>query len=559
MHNHFSPWGDFANWKTKIPGSTFQVLTFRCEKKYCFLETKWIPKDTLKYKSRKLKYYIINENDHPTFINPIDLFTSSWKSYATDHIMFHYPPELDINNYIEEINYAEEEFSEALEIFELQLPRKIDFYKARNDFECGKLMNFGPVNGYVFMPQQKEKSFGEEIWFMASSSFINHHEFIHAITGLLGIPFDNLAITEGMACAFAGGFHTTPGFIINDARNQIVHSFNYPLNELLTMDEQTFIKNNYISYPQSGSFIKYLYDQNGISKLKELWAMPLSADEIIASIESIYHKPIEQIEKEWITYLLNKETPEIGFVIPPDAEQVFSLADDVGDDAGDGDYTYPQYNDYPPGCFDLKKFQVLKDKTNAYFRIELVKLKNPVVFGTDTRAEKFVVGCIIAIRKGEGVNRHLQRYCHGVRFSGEDGYDLKINVGTNISLTNNFGETFFSSPEIVHKISNYESNVIEFSVPSELVGKPDKDWKYFAGTCLISNRVMNFLGEPLPVYKNSPSQVFISGGNYDYGNPSYMDLLLPAGKNQTEILSVYNADTDNLAVVPMVNLSIIKK
>lgn len=131
-------------------------------------------------------------------------------------------------------------------------------------------------------------------------------------------------------------------------------------------------------------------------------------------------------------------------------------------------------------------------------------------------------------------------------------FDIKINIGTNVSLTNNFGEIYFSSPEIVDKISNYERNIIEFSVPIELIGKPKKDWKYFAGTCLISNRVMNFLGEPLPVYKNTPYQVFISGGNYEYGTPPYMDILLPNGKNQTKILSTYNTDNDNLAVVPMV-------
>lgn len=552
MHNHFSPWGDFANWKTKIPGSKFEYLGIKCEKDYCVSEVKWIPKDTLKYKSKNLKYHIIIENNHLVFINPIDLFTSNWKSYSTENIIFHYPPEIDINNYIDEIHYAEKEFSEALEIFELKLTRKIDFYNARNDVECGKLMNFGPVNGYVFMPQQKEKLFGKEIWFTASSSFINHHEFIHIITGLLGIPFDNPAITEGLACAFAGGFHTTAEFIINDARNQIIQSFHYPLKELLTMDEQTFITNNYISYPQSGSFINYLYDQHGMDKLKELCSMPFSQYEIINTIESVYHKPIDEIEKGMIAYLLDKKTPEIGSEIPAEAKPVYSLSDDIGDDTGDGDYTYPKYDDYPPGSFDLKNFEVLKDNTNAYFRIEFKKLKNPVVFGIDKRAEKFVVGLIIAIRKGYDENRHLQKHCHGVRFSGDDGYDFKINVGTHVSLTNNFRETYFSSPEIVYKISDYERNVIEFSVPSELIGIPNKDWKYFAGTCLISNRVMNFLGKPLPVYKNPPAQVFISGGNYDYGNPSYMDILLPAGENQTEILSTYNAYTDDLAIVPMV-------
>jgi len=276
IHNYFYPWGAYANWKTKIMGSTFEVQDLKCEKDYCTVEAKWIPKDTSIYKIRKLKYYLINENNNPVLINPIDLFTGNWKSCSTEHIVFHYPPEIEINNYIDEIHYAEKKFSEALELFDVQLDRKIDFYNALNDAECGKLMNFGPVNGYVLMPQKEESLFGKEIWFMVSSSFVNHHEFIHVITGLLGIPFDNQAITEGLACAFAGGFHTTPEYIINDARNQIIQSFHYPLRELLTMDEQTFSINNYIGYTQSGSFIKYLNNQYGMEKLKELFLLPLS-------------------------------------------------------------------------------------------------------------------------------------------------------------------------------------------------------------------------------------------------------------------------------------------
>jgi len=552
VHNYFSPWGDFANWKIKIQGSTFEVHSVKCEEEHCILEVKWIPKDTLKFESSNMKYYLIYENNRLVFINPIDLFTRNWKSYCTEHIVFHYTPEIDINKYIDEIHYAEKEFSKALELFDVQLDRKIDFYKARNDRECGKLMNFGPVNGYVLMPRKEESSFGKEIWFVTSSSFVNHHEFIHVITGLLGIPFDNPSITEGLACAFAGGFHTTPEFVINDARNQIIQSFHYPLRELLTMDEQTFSTNNYIGYTQSGSFIKYLYDQYGMKKLIQLCSMPLSADEVVASIESNYDKAFDEIEKDWETYLLTKEIPEIGNAIPGDAKTVFSMSDKVGDDTGDGDYIYPKYDDYPTGCFDLKNFEVLKDKSNTYFSIEFAELKSPVAFSTEKYAERFVPGCIIAINKSNDKKRYLQKHCHGVRFSDDEGYDLKINVGTNVSMANSFGEVFFSSPEIVSKISDYERNTIEFSVPSELLSKPEDEWKYFVGTCLFSNRVMNHLGEPLPVYKNPPYPVFISGGNYDYGNPAYMDILLPVEKKQSNILSAYSPETDRLAVVPMV-------
>jgi len=127
-----------------------------------------------------------------------------------------------------------------------------------------------------------------------------------------------------------------------------------------------------------------------------------------------------------------------------------------------------------------------------------------------------------------------------------------VNVGTGVSLTNNFGELIFSSPEIVSAMSKYERNMIEFSVPLELIGEPVEDWRYFVGTCLVSNRTMNFLGEPMPVHKKPPAPIFIGGGNYDYGNPSYMDILLPPGADQLTILGTYSVDWGQLAIVPMV-------
>ncbi len=63
---------------------------------------------------------------------------------------------------------------------------------------------------------------------------------------------------------------------------------------------------------------------------------------------------------------------------------------------------------------------------------------------------------------------------------------------------------------------------------------------------------MSFLGEPMPVYKKPPAPLFIRGGNYDFGNPSYMDILLPPGVDQLNVLGTYSAEKGELAIVPMV-------
>jgi hypothetical protein len=552
IHNYFFPWGASSDWKTSVQGGKFEVQDVDREKDHVGLQVLWVPQDSATGQARNVRFHVVRDNGNWVFINPIDLVTRDWKTYSTEHIVFYYPPQIDSSDYLDEIRYAELECARALQTFGLRLDQKIDFYRASTDVECGKLMNFGPVNGFSPIPRSSEIANTWDLWFVASSSFVNHHEIIHLIAGLVGIPDQNPAITEGLACAFAGAFHTTRDFIINDARNQILQSFQYPLKALLTMDTRTFLLNNFITYSQAGSFIRYLHECYGMSKLRDFCLRPLSGANVIASLETTYGQSVVQLEREWIEYLLEKPTPEIGTTVPLTATSVFSLSDAEGDDTGDGDYAYPAHGDYPKGCFDLKKFEVLKDKNSAYFRLEFNKLKAPLVLGNQPRAEKLVVGGVIAIQKGKGENQHLQRFCHGVRLGVGDGYDCKVNVGTNVSLTNSFGEVIFSSPELVNALMKYETNTIEFSIPLALIGEPVEEWRYFVGTCLVSNRMMNFLGMPMPVYKEPPAPIFISGGNYDHGNPSYMDILLPTGEDQLSLLGAYSADRGELAIVPMV-------
>lgn len=552
IHNQFYPWGGVDEWEKSAKSGEYEIQNVERQKDHYVVQLRWSRRDAAGGQPRNVTFHVVQENGRWVFINALDLFTSDWLTYSTEHIVFHYPPHIDIGDYLDEIRYAELECARAFRIFGLQSTQKIDFYRARSDVECGKLMDFGPVNGYAPVPRSAGMAGAWDLWFVASSSFVNHHEIIHLIAGLAGIPDENAAITEGLACAFAGAFHTTRDFIVNDARNQILQSFQYPLKTLLTMDTRTFQSNNFITYSQAGSFIRYLHDCYGMSKLRVLFSKTLTGVEVIASLETTYGRTVSQLEREWLASLLDKRTPEIGSTIPPTAQRVFSMTDTEGDDTGDGNYEYPAYRDYPKGCFDLTKFEVLKDQKNAYFRLEFRKLKVLLVLGNEPQAEKLVVGSVIAINMGKGGKRHLQKFCHGVKFSGDDGYDFKVNVGTSISLANDFGELFFSSPEIVSAVSKYKSNAIEFSVPLELIGNPGEHWKYFVGTCLASNRTMNFLGEPMPVYKKPPSPIFISGGNYDHGNPSYMDILLPPSADQMKLLATYAADSGDVAIVPMV-------
>ena len=57
--------------------------------------------------------------------------------------------------------------------------------------------------------------------------------------------------------------------------------------------------------------------------------------------------------------------PRWARAVSADAEPVFSMDDPVGDDVGDGDYTYPSHKGFKKGVLDLTGLQVFRDDRNA--------------------------------------------------------------------------------------------------------------------------------------------------------------------------------------------------
>lgn len=106
IHNVYSPWGSFSEWKTYVQGGTYVVQNVDRQNDHYFLQVHWMPRDSTLSQPRNLRFYVVQENGRWVFINPLDLFTSDWKTYSTEQIMFHYPPQIDISDYLDEIQYT---------------------------------------------------------------------------------------------------------------------------------------------------------------------------------------------------------------------------------------------------------------------------------------------------------------------------------------------------------------------------------------------------------------------------------------------------------------------
>jgi hypothetical protein len=517
---------------------------------YHSIAVEWIeknPADPAQQSPKRMVYYVVPQGDGWVLENPIDVLTRDWLTHDTECFVFRYPPNIDIRDHTAELRFMDQECSWALEMLQLDLPEKIEFYKARTPQECGDLLLQPPAYGYATRGYPYLGGAPRGYRVVVSTSFLHPHELMHLLHVEARIPSTTVVFSEGLAVALGGGAAFAAEYALVESRNLMSAADRVSLRELLTLPDAEFFTKNYETYPLAGGFIRFLLERFSIESLTRLAVETQSADQFQHTIPLVYGHDIDELDSLWQRYLLDINTPAVGFAIPATAELVFSMEDPVRDDAGDGDYSAPERFD--DGVFDLTNFAVFKDETSVYFRMGFHKVAAPVSYRDG--GEQFVPGVVIAVSRAASENGHSQNTAHGVRFADGIGYDFKVNVGTQVSITDNFGRVYFTTPDVWDQLADKGSGTIEFSLPSQLIGEVAAGWRYFVGVGLASERAMNFIhGGPAPVYREHP--VFLSGGNYDYGNPAFIDVLMPGDHNQVEILSDYDGPAGRLAVVPMV-------
>ena len=541
---HIDQWSEFL----RDSGLDFEIKGVRHEDAYNVIDFEWVERSGAAKAEggrHEMHYYVVRQGGKWVLGNPIDVLTADWGRYETDNLVFRYPPYVDIGLHMDEIERVDEECGRMVKALEVELERKIEFFKAASPVECGRLVSFPPANGYAVI--QKTDHPNDPPWFnvAVSTAFNNPHEVMHVLAATAGIPYVSAAFCEGYAVAYGGTTYQSPEFALVQARNLIGTSDFIGLDSLFAMEDRDFLRSSYITYQEAGAFVRFAIDTFSIGKLRQVCDDLAEGKELDSAFERAYGLGIAELEDRWKAYLLDRDTLDIGTSIPVGAEAVFSMADPEGDDTGDGDYAYPGGGRFKEGVFDLRAFEVLKDSTHIYFRVKLENTDAPVTYNFSD--ERFSPGVVVAIRRGEG-GRH-ERTCHGVEFEQGLGYDLKLAAGFGVSLSDAFGKVFYASRDLYDGMFKEGENLLEFSLPVSAIGEPELNWRYFVGVGLVSDRTMSFFGGPMPVRKEH--NVLISGGNFSHGNPAFIDILLPEGTSQESLLGAYDADKGALAVVSM--------
>lgn len=552
MHAYIGGRLQLSQWPDFLASFAPQVQGVSKSGKHSIIDLRWVERDSpAAYERRQIdmRYYVTREKKRWVFINPIDLLTQDWGSYESDRFIYHFPKETRIAEHINEIRASDEAFERMLRFFEIEVPERMHFYTPRTARECGELILQPPANGYAPLPPKSWLNHPVASYKIISPSFYHPHEVAHSLTALAGIVCSNHIVSEGFAVALGGVTATTEDLALVESRNLLEGSMLIPLAELFSMPTKDYFRQNYITYYESGALIRFLYERFGMTRLRLFCSKTEGSGNLGEILTDVYDMSTGSLERQFHEYLLRTERPDIGYDIPPGVTPVFSMEDPENDDTGDGDYVYPRHPAFEAGVFDLRHFAVFKDGENAFFRITMSNLMKPASYREG--GDLFVPCIVIAIHKGKAERQPQNRVCHGVLLPPEEGYHIKLNIGCAISLSNHLGKVYFTTPDIVYEYVDEEDTSIDFSVPLNMIGEPEADWKYFVGIGLTTDRLMNFIHGG-PTFVRQDHRAFISGGNYDQGNPDFIDILLAPSINQEKVLSEYDVPKNIKPIVPMV-------
>lgn len=212
----------------------------------------------------------------------------------TANFIFHYSPGDYVNSTWQEVYHEW-----AIGQLGVICPKKIDYYKYLN-------------RGHMKRLTGREANAWAQLGAFSIHTIwpVDNHECVHCYTSLIGMP--SAFFSEGIAVAFS----TNPYDGDYEARwwGSSVHYWAkrykdegtlIPLNDMLTSGN--FRKfDDMITYPESGSFVRFMIDNYGMDKMKSFYQIDYQEEtnlEIKQNFLSIYGFSIDQAEEEWLIFV----------------------------------------------------------------------------------------------------------------------------------------------------------------------------------------------------------------------------------------------------------------
>ena len=163
------------------------------------------------------------------------------------------------------------------------------------------------------------------------------------------------------------------------------------------------------------------------------------------------------------------------------ARRNYDVSDPENDDVGTGSYRYASTPNLQDGSLDVKRFSVSESEGNVHFLLEFRNLSNP---GWHPEYGFQLTFSAIAIDK-DGVTGSGQTAIgrnSGFTLPKNSAFESIIFVGGGILVQDAQGTTLAEYRPVEgdekNPLGNAASRSISFSLPTELIGRPQSSWRY---------------------------------------------------------------------------------
>jgi len=493
-----------------------------------------------------IRYFIL-EHGKMVGANPIFIFTRNWLRRESKHFIYHHKKEADEPDQ-RLLDKMDDFYEKVLNFLEVEYQDKIDYFRCDSKEEVGMLFNLerssarsDMINGVV----------------AAVQDFVPH-EIVHIISYRIlpknegKLPPDYL--NEGLAYFLGGATFFAPDLMLSWAKRRITKDETVSLNTLIH-DPFNYGSNDGPSL--MSSLVKFLIERYGLSKFKQIYRLGREVREQRQNLERVYHRRIEELDREWKGYVLSLNLSKVKAGVSLEGKEIFHVSDPVGDDKGDGDYTYPENEKAIPGIFDLTDFKIGKDDELVYFQLEFSDLTQAEIESDQGFNGTFAAIVIDADNVERNGNTQLLFNNGNFLLSEKDAYEHVIEVS-------NAGVLVYDQDWVWQLLflkafsegSHVEENKFVFAVPQKIIGSPDSNWKIQVMTGGQWGGYKNTAygaGSFMKVGKRAKRDEG-GGGSDTKFNPDVYDILIPKGKNQVQILSDYDTDKKKRVTIPMISL-----
>jgi carbohydrate-binding DOMON domain-containing protein len=208
------------------------------------------------------------------------------------------------------------------------------------------------------------------------------------------------------------------------------------------------------------------------------------------------------------------------------SQVVVSNDDPIGDDVGTGAFDYPTGSPFVKGSFDLTRFTVRVDRSNAYFELKFRALSNP---GWHPEYGFQLTYAAIAIDEDGIENSGKPAVGHNANFvlQGTTAYEKLILIGGGVRLEDMNGKilcAYIPTPEdISNPLGDTKNASIRFAIPLSYLGAPTEKWTWTVLVGAQDDHGGAGLGEFRTV--NARAGEWNGGGRISPNDPNVYDIL----------------------------------